>query len=491
MVSKMDQVASGLKASASLAKSSKDMISSLSNLPDKNTDWIETYAGLRKNVGFEKNPRNKWAAVTDGVLRGLELGARHKKNATMEAREQEIQNILGTVQEYNRYAQQTLQWQAKQDAISEKVSGFVNPMYVALMQGQVPRSQLDDLGQTAFRALQNDNVIPKGFVYETVDPQTFSMSYIDKEKGERQFMDLNRFISQEARDTVQQNFEQMGLHVSQQTAQARMMSADASMMNAQTNREFRPQELDVSKQSAQFKNELSSSKLDLAKEKLANQQEKDKYQRLVKSNKEIYMPIFETDKLLTSIGTIQKIVKAKPDLFGTAAASVLANNFNKPSYAQAAAIALKYTGKEKEIFGLALKELNVLVNSSINSSQARQNMFLEALAASASPSAANGPKAIMHMTDVVKEEALRKKNHLMKLADEVAPELMEGNNQDKKVAPEMMNEGPQIDTQGLNNAPVQVAPLQQDAAPSPELQSDEILVKDPMTGQMRRARRKT
>jgi hypothetical protein len=192
-------------------------------IPSPEKDNIDLYANMQKSVGYEKRPNDIWRAALDGLFKGMGYGEKTKFTAEMKKKYDSYLRVGSWIYDWNEKAQGALEESNKKRAVAEKVSGFVNPIYSAVMGGG-DRRQIDEMGRLSFRALQDEGVVPQGMVYSTVDPESMTAIYV-KPDGSKGYLDLNSFVTEDARETAKDRVQSIG-------AQARTMSADASMMRA-------------------------------------------------------------------------------------------------------------------------------------------------------------------------------------------------------------------------------------------------------------------
>ena len=207
-----------------LLKSQTDILKMQQQLPSEHQSHIDRYSQLSEATGYKQRPNEPWRALLDGMFKGMALGERSKMNQKTQEEYDRLAQCAAFITDTARSSQQALDELNRKEKIKETISGYVSPIYTAMMSG-VGRNQIDDMGRTSFNALQDQQVIPEGAVYLTIDPQTKTMIYnkADKTKG---YVDLMPYIGKQAMEMNKQRLEEMGMT-------ARLKASDASQLNAE------------------------------------------------------------------------------------------------------------------------------------------------------------------------------------------------------------------------------------------------------------------
>jgi 2-keto-3-deoxy-galactonokinase len=112
----------GLNAATSALNAQKGMLEVQGKMPSESQNTIDLYSKMRGSVGYEKQPRNKWRALLDGIFTGLEFAEKSKMTKEMKQRYETLLKGSEWIGSNLESINQTMAAETKKAEITEKIS---------------------------------------------------------------------------------------------------------------------------------------------------------------------------------------------------------------------------------------------------------------------------------------------------------------------------------------------------------------------------------
>lgn len=306
--------------SKDLLKSQRDRIQLKNQLPNEHQHNIDMYGQMSEATGYKQRPNEPWRALLDGMFKGMAMGEKSEMSKKAKENYDTLEKGTAFIMDNLRAGQQMLADLNKKEQIKETISGYVSPIYTAMMAG-ADRQKIDNMGRPSFVALQDQGIIPQGAVYLTIDTQSKTLIY-NKEDGSKGYTDLIPYVNQETMDMNKQRIEQMGMDARMMSAEASQVNAQAHMMSAHTgqdNSKIAQERLHLEQEYAPKEQEDRTTRL-----KIMQQNANQRLEALgVKSVKEI-APKYEAAIMGKKIcEDLIKEATDNPQVFGSTASAVV------------------------------------------------------------------------------------------------------------------------------------------------------------------------
>jgi hypothetical protein len=289
----LENQAAMLKGTSSALAAQQNALASQTKMPSEEQNLIDLYSGMRESVGYASRPRSKWRAFIDGAFRGFEFGEKQNMTKKMKEKYEMLERNLEYHQQLADYSNKILEQEQKKEMIKQEVSQFTDPIYQASING-ASRQDVDDMGRLAFRALQDKGIVPDGSAFIGIDPQTMTAIY-QNPSNERSFVNLTPYVTSDGMEAAKQKIDNL-------SAQARMRSADASMIRANTESSPLSQE---AKQAY-----ITNAKFNTNPEERGNRAAFEAQGKMnAKHIAEIQPKIESVDTLVSNLNDIERIIK--------------------------------------------------------------------------------------------------------------------------------------------------------------------------------------
>lgn len=376
MLDYRNQASDLLKGQMDIQKSKMDI---MSKEPTGYEAEQELLANTRNVVGSGARGKRGSELVIDGVLNGLQYGMRSKEVAGKKDQYSKMRNVLG----YFEQVGQELQKQNQQNMQDEEERLQMEPTALTaidLTYSGMPYEQTD----AALRKLFETAKVNNSFVtedYVGYIPNS-SLILMRDENGEVFPADMRAMLRREDVESVQNNYNQRIGN------DARMMGARASMMNAETNAAYRPQEL-----------AMQQKRTDIA-EQNAN----TRFEQLgLKSSKELMPRLQASETTIHLADSLIKDAQKNPDLFSSALSAWV--NTKGDAGAFNLAVQKMIGGKDRDAAQRITKNVRQLMLADAKSLGGQNNQTLDSWIQEAYPNIQYSQQNFIDIIEDVKRKA--------------------------------------------------------------------------------------